>query len=90
MDVIELFTNTIHDEGLHALKTRLDKRENPEVPTDILVKMMEIILKNNIFEFHDGYFRQNIGAAMGSRPYANIFMETIDNLIMRSRSHQTY
>ena len=45
---------------------------------------MKLILQNNIFTFHDGYWKQNIGAAMGSRPvqsYANICMATIDELI---------
>ena len=39
--------------------------------------MMEISLKNNIFEFNGQLYRQEIGAAMGnvaSPNYANIFM----------------
>ena len=42
---------------------------------------MEILLKYNIFEFHDLYWKQEVGAAMGSRPvpaYANLFMAEID------------
>ena len=84
MDAIGLFTNIVHDEGLDAIETELNKRENQEVTTEFLVKMMEIILKNNIFEFHEGYYRQEIGASMGSKPippYANIFMATIDKKI---------
>ena len=45
---------------------------------------MDIILNQNIFEFHDGLYKQNIGATMGSKPiphYANIFMAKIDRLI---------
>ena len=45
---------------------------------------MYIILQRNIFEFHDGYWKQNVGAAMGCKPvpnYANIFMATIDKAI---------
>ena len=41
------------------------------------MELLEIILYQNIFELHGGYFKQNIGAAMGSRPippYANNFM----------------
>ena len=84
MDAIGLYTNILHDEGLMASEEELEKRENKEVPTSFLIQIMEIILKNNIFEFHDGYFRQNIGAAMGSKPvpkYANNFMATIDKEI---------
>ena len=43
MDAIGLFTNIIHDEGLDTLKQELNKREKRDVPTDYLVKMMEII-----------------------------------------------
>ena len=45
---------------------------------------MKLILYNNIFEFHESYWKQNIGAAMGSKPvphYANIFMSKIDKKI---------
>ena len=33
LDVISLFTNILHNEGLTTLKEALDKRENPKVPT---------------------------------------------------------
>ena len=43
---------------------------------------MELILNNNLFSFHEAYYRQEIGGAMGSNAiphYANIFMaEQID------------
>ena len=45
---------------------------------------MEIILYNNIFEFHETYWKQEIGAAMGSKPiphYAKNFMAKIDSII---------
>jgi hypothetical protein len=45
---------------------------------------MDIVLKHNIFEFHDGQWKQEIGAVMGSRPvppYANMVMAKIDHLI---------
>ena len=38
---------------------------------------MELVLKNNLFTFHDGTYRQEIGSAMGSNPapdYADLFM----------------
>ena len=83
-DVIGLFTNIIHEEGLKATSDALDKRENKEVPTDYIVRMMEILLNNNIFEFDEVYWKQNVGAAMGCKPvppYANTLMATIDTRI---------
>ena len=76
-DVKALFTNILAKDGLESLKKALENRENQEIPSDFLLKMMEIILKHNIFSFNGELFRQEIGAAMGSPPipaYANIFM----------------
>ena len=44
---------------------------------DFLFRILEIVLKYNIFEFNKDLYIQLIGTAMGSRPapsYANIFM----------------
>ena len=84
MDVSALFTNIIHKEGMSCMNEALDERENTKVPTDFIMKLMNIILNNNIFEFHETNCKQNIGAAMGSKPippYANIFMASIDKKI---------
>ena len=81
MDVTSLYTNIIHTEGLKSLERILEKRTNPKVETAFLIELMEIILKENIFQFHNQLWKQQIGAAMGSRPvphYANIFMAEID------------
>ena len=45
---------------------------------------MEIILRHNIFTFHDSYWKQEVGAAIGSKPvpsYAIMFMAPIDKQI---------
>lgn len=83
-DVTSLFTNINHKEGLSSLQKTLQKRNNPKIPTSFLMELMEIVLSENIFEFHNQLYRQEIGAAMGSRPipsYANIFMAEIDEQI---------
>ena len=67
-DVVGLYNNILHDEGLESLQEGLEGRNNPEVPSDYLIKLMEIILKNNIFNFHDELWRQEIGCAMGTKP----------------------
>ena len=67
-DVIGLYNNIIHDEGLESLQESLEQRTNPEVPTDYLIRLMEIILKNNLFIFHEALWRQEIGCAMGTKP----------------------
>ena len=83
-DVSSLFTNIIHKEGLKSLEGALKKRDAPSVPTDLLIRLMKIILTENIFEFHDQLYRQEVGAAMGGRPvpsYANTFMADFDQII---------
>ena len=49
---------------------------------------MELIQKQNIFEFHDSSWKQEVGAAKGGRPipvYDNTFMTKIDALIKGQR-----
>ena len=85
-DVEGLYTNILHEEGLGSLQEGLESRNNPEIPTDYLIKLMEIILKNNLFNFHDELWRQEIGCAMGTKPapsYADNFMaRRLDNRII--------
>ena len=85
-DVEGLYNNIPHDEGLESLEEGLEKRKNPEIPTDYLIKLMDIILRNNLFNFHDELNRQEIGCAMGTKPapsYADNFMaRRIDDLII--------
>jgi hypothetical protein len=78
IDVVGLYTNIPHDEGLVTFRKALEKREDKAVTTDLLVEMLSIVLKTNIFEFNEELFLQKIGTAMGTRvapTYANIFME---------------
>ena len=57
-----------------------------DIPADFIIRLLEIILKFNIFEFNSEFFIQLIGTAMGTRPavsYANIFMaRKIDDKIV--------
>ena len=62
----------------------METRKNKKIPSDFIIKLMKVILEQNIFEFHNALWKQKIRAAMGSRPiphYANIFMADIDKTI---------
>ena len=74
-DVVGLYNNIPHEEGLESLKEGLEQRNTPEIPTDYLVRLMEIILKNNLFNFHEELWRQEIGCAWGpnQHPHMQIF-----------------
>ena len=77
IDVSGLYTNIPQEEGIEAVREALYERSNSEVPTEFLIRMLEIVLKHNVFEFNKELFLQLIGTAMGSRPapsFANICM----------------
>ena len=84
IDVVGLYPNIPHEEGLDALRDALETREDKTVPTDLLVEIMRDVLTNNIFEFRKKKFIQLIGTAIvtgGAPTLANIFMAVIDDLI---------
>ena len=50
-DVVGLYPNIPHNEGLEVLKKRIDNFYEKSIPTEDLFKMAEFVLKNNYFEF---------------------------------------
>ena len=86
IDVSALYTNIPQEEGLACVREALYERINPKVPTEFIMRLLEIVLKHNVFEFNSELFIQLVGTAMGSRPapsYANIFMaKQIDPAIL--------
>ena len=89
MDVSSLYTNIPHKEGINSLRESFfeqnEASDNSNFHKEFVLRLLEILLRNNIFEFNGKLFRQLIGAAMGSSPipnYANNFMaKHIDNTI---------
>ena len=85
LDVKALFTNIQHGEGLSSLEKQLNKYSNSKIPSSYISKLMNLLLKHNIFSFNNENFVQNIGGPMGSPPvpdYANMFMaDRIDSEI---------
>ena len=47
LDVVGLYPHIPHVEGLEAIRQALDKRETHEVPTSLIVDLVELVLKNN-------------------------------------------
>ena len=80
IDVVGLYPNIPHDEGLAFLKDFLDSRFDKEVITDALIELAELVLKNNIFEFSDEIYKQIRGMAIGTKfapRYAILFMAAL-------------
>ena len=57
MDVVGLYPNIPHGEGLDFLRRFLETRANKQILNDTLTELAEAVLKNNIFEFEEKTFK---------------------------------
>ena len=77
INVVGLYPNIPHDEGLAFLKDFLESRVEKLVTTDTLIKLAELVFQNSIFEFSDKTYKQIRGTTTGTKfapPYAVLFM----------------
>ena len=75
VDVSALYTNIPQEEGIQACREALNVRSDNKVPTDFVIRSLEIILKYNIFEYDQKLYQQLIGTAMGCRPGPSRFSD---------------
>ena len=61
MEIAGLYPNIPHDEGLPALRKRLDERGEKDVSTDTLVELAELVLKNSIFNYNGKTLKEKRG-----------------------------
>ena len=77
-DITGAYANIPQDDGSECLREALEDQNDTKIPTDFIVKLMNLIQNSNIFEFHDGQlWQQLIGVAMGIHPapaFANIYL----------------
>ena len=77
MDVVGLYPNILHDDGLSALRKRLNERDEKDVSIDTLVELAELVLKNKIFSFNEKTLKQKRCTTIGTKfapPYSILFM----------------
>ena len=67
VDVVGLYPNIPHSEGLTSLRRVLKLTVNKQISSDTLVEIAEIVLKNNIFQFDEKTFKQVRGTAIGTK-----------------------
>lgn len=70
-----MYSNIPIDEGFQAFKDVLDTRsmhEKNKIPINFLMKLLESILKANIFEFNGGFWQITDGNSNGHSCCANI------------------
>ena len=67
VDFVGLYPNMPHEEGLTSLRKLLDANFNfIRTETETLLKLAEIVLKNNIFQFNERTLKQLRGTAIGT------------------------
>ena len=87
VDVVGLYPNIPHEDGLEALKSVLDDRKDKSVSTETLLELTECVLKNNIFEHNSQVFRQLQGTAIGTKmapSYAILFMSKLEQKLLET------
>ena len=66
-DVVGLYPNIPHGEGLASLCRFLETMGNKLILSNTLMELAEVVLKNNIFEFDEKTFKQKHGTAIGTK-----------------------
>ena len=93
MDVVGFYPNIPHDEGLSALRKRLNERDQKDVSTDTRNELAELVLKNNIFNFNDRTLKQKRGTVIGTKfalPYIILFMAELEEKIFEIVDNKPY
>ena len=90
VDVVGLYPNTAHDEGLPALQKRLELRRErkKKVSTSTLVELGEVVLKNmtNVFTFGTKNLKQIRGTTIETKfapPYSILFTAELEEEILK-------
>ena len=93
MDVTSLYTNIPQEEGIttvcNAYKTFY--KSSPPIPARFR-EMLQLILKENSFQFNGKHYLQTHGTAMGTKmavAFANIFMNAIETELIRLSPYKT-
>ena len=72
MDIQSLYIAIPNNDGLQALKYHLDLHPEQQPPTNALVRLAELVLNLNCFDFDDNYYQQVGGVAMGTKNGAQL------------------
>ena len=86
-DVTSLYTTIPNNDGLLALKFWLEKEESFPHPIHTILRLAELVLTLNHFEFNGDHYTQIRGVAMGTRmgpSYACLFMGWIEHCFFES------
>ena len=92
MDVSGLYTNIPNQEGLTAVwRTLMKHKYEGKTQARSLVKLLELVLHKNNFQFKGEHYLQVGGTAMGTKvapTYANIFMGVLEEKLLATAPHK--
>ena len=91
MDVVELYPNIPHEEGLSTLRKRLESRKEKYILADTVIDLAEVVLRNNIFPFGKKALEQKRGTAIGTKlaPQNSIlFMAELEEEIIKESEYK--
>ena len=82
IDVLSLYTNIPHTEGIQTLNRILEEPHTDPMKKKLLIcRFANLVLTKNYFTFNNSLYRQIQGTSMGTRmipSYANIFIKYIE------------
>ena len=80
-----MYTNINTDISLALVNTYLCDYSFGEVPHNVIMAALTIIMRNNLFAFGDTFWLQLIGTAMSTSPapdYTNIFFAVKEDTLL--------
>ena len=87
MDVKALYPSVPRKEAREAAEKALEKRSNKDIPTDEVLRMMDMVLENNNFSFNGKHYVQTEGTAIGSRlgmNYTSVYLGSWENILFEN------
>ena len=96
-DIISLYTNIPHEEGIDACIYFIEKYRTtlPSfTPNKTILKTLFLfVLENNYFEFENILYKQLFGTAMGTKmapPYTNLFLGYLEETKILASTYKTF
>ena len=93
MDVTSLHKNIPHEDGIKACEEVWETLAVKDPQTQILIKLLSLVLKCNNFELNGKHFLQIQGTAMGTNmapSYGNIFMGRLERRLLQSGNLKSF
>ena len=91
VDVVGLYPNIPHSDGMEAMRKALEQRSDKSISTQSLLELSKCVLENNVFEHNGEIYRQKQGTAIGTKmapSYAILFMAQLEELILNLSSNK--